>query len=105
MVIWLGTHDTCDLAFHIGSRSPHGIIGHHEQTAIPDYFIDCHAVAVGPGPAPLGWVLSLHAGNGWVYNDDRVLTHSAKHFKRALHQHAQQVAPHLLLGSVHALFW
>ena len=83
--VWLGTHDAYDLAFHIGKRSHHGIIGRHEQTEIPGCFLDYHAIAVGPGPAPLEWVLSLHTGSGWVCNDGRVLTHSAKHFKRALH--------------------
>ena len=66
MVVWLGTHDTCDLAFRIGNTSHHGIVGQHEQTVIPGCFFNYHAVAVGPGPAPLEWVLSLRAGGGWV---------------------------------------
>ena len=81
MVIWLSTHDACDLAFHINSRSPHSVVGHHEQTMIPDCFLNYHAVAIGPGPAPLEWVLSLHAGGGCMYNDGGVLTNSAEHFK------------------------
>ena len=68
MVVWLGIHDACDLAFRIGNRSHHGIVGHHEQTAIPGYFLNCHAVAVGPGPASLEWVLSLCAGGSWLYD-------------------------------------
>ena len=104
MVVWLGTHDACDLAFRIGNRSHHNVIGHHEQTAIPGCFFHYHAVAIRPGPAPLERVLSLCAGGGWVYHYGGVLTHSAKHLKRALHQHTQQVLPHLpmLLGATKA---
>ena len=104
VVVWLGIHDTCDLAFCIGNRSYHGVIGYHEQITIPSCFLDYHDIAVGLGPAPLEWVLSLHAGGGWVYNDGGVLTHNAKHFKRALHQHAQQVVLHLpmFLGTTKA---
>ena len=85
MVVWLGTHDACDLAFRIGNRSHYGIVGHHEQTAIPSCFLDNHAVAVEPGPAPLEGALSLCAGSVWVYDNGGVLTHSAEYFKRALH--------------------
>ena len=95
MVFWFGTHVACDLAFDIGNRSHLGVVGHHKQTAILSCFLDYHAVAVGQSPAPLEWVLGLHAGGGWVYDDGRVLIHCAKHFERVLHQHAQQVVLHL----------
>ena len=82
VVVWLGTHNAWDLAFRIGNRSHHSIVGHYEQSAILSYFLDYHAIAVGPGPAPLEQVLSLCAGGGLVYNDGGVLNHSTEYSKK-----------------------